>query len=194
MRNCIQSIVTPKYYVNPDEKTGYLVEKFIPDYMDKWKLYTGAVSAKYLEKIGNEIDLCLLDTVHYLPGELLDILMILPFMKKDGIIIIHDINFNNFKDKEKGIVCNYLFSVIKGEKLLPKTWKWLPCPNIGVLQINEENLKYIDDILFVLGVNWFYMPTEEDIEITKKLISKYCGEEKWNKIDKYINIIKKLLN
>ncbi len=172
-----------QYYSNPGKKAGYLVEKFIPDYMNKWKLYTGAVSAKYLEEIGGGIDLCLLDTVHYPPGELLDILMSLPFMKKDGIIIIHDINFNNFKDKEKGIACNYLFSVIKAEKLLPKTWKWLPYPNIGALQINEQTLKYIDDIFFALSINWVYMPTEEDIEYNKKLISKYYGEEKKDKLD-----------
>ena len=50
--------------------------------MNKWTLYTGGITSNFIEKIGGDIDFVFLDTVHYAPGEWLDILQILPFLKK----------------------------------------------------------------------------------------------------------------
>lgn len=178
-----------KYYQDPTKDTGYLVEKFVPELTKNWKLYTGGVSAKFIEKIGDDIDLCLLDTRHFMPGEVLDILMILPFMKKDGIIVLHDTNFNYYRDD--GIACNVLFSTIVGEKIQPKEYyPNVPLANIGAFQINEDTFKYIEDIFFALSLNWNYLPTPEDLEYSKKLFYKYYDEKDIKKIDKIYQINK----
>ena len=49
------------------------------------------MSCNFLEDIGKDIDLCFIDTTHCSPGEFLDYLQVLPFMKRNGIIVIHDI-------------------------------------------------------------------------------------------------------
>ncbi|MDR3223651.1 MAG: class I SAM-dependent methyltransferase [Methanobrevibacter sp.] len=197
------------YYVNNEYKTGYLIEKFLPHLKDKWKLYTGGITASFIENIANgkEIDLCVLDTVHHVPGELLDILMILPFMKKDGIIVLHDVMYNclNYKigiskkykcfNNKIGISNNVLFSVVKAEKILPNFSEYfvngVPYPNIGAFIINEETLNNVDDIFFSLSLNWAYIPEEKDIEIMRKLFMKYYNEENIKKFDIIYEFYKK---
>ncbi|MDR3291334.1 MAG: class I SAM-dependent methyltransferase [Methanobrevibacter sp.] len=186
------------YYRDENCKTGYLVEK-LPHLKNKWKLYTGGTTASFIEDIvirpgEGEIDLCLLDTVHSCPGELLDILMILPFMKKEGIVVLHDIQYNNCLIKN-GISNNVLFSVIKAEKILPEISEHyingVPYPNIGAFKINEETLKHVDDIFFALSLNWEYLPDKEDMGIMRKLFVKYYNKENVLKFDKCYEFYKK---
>ena len=77
-----------KYYRNNSKDTGFIVNENFSYLKDKWKLYTGGVSAKFIEEIGADIDLCLLDTVHSNPGEFLDFLMILPYLKKNLYLVL----------------------------------------------------------------------------------------------------------
>ena len=44
-----------------------------------------------MENIGKGIDMAFFDTVHFEPGEILDFLMVLPFLKEEAIVIFHDI-------------------------------------------------------------------------------------------------------
>lgn len=78
-------------YIDNNLKTGGFVEKATPDLynMNKWKLITGKYTPEVIEEIGGDIDLVFIDTVHFLAGEALDIPVIIPFMKKNGIIVIH---------------------------------------------------------------------------------------------------------
>ena len=59
--------------------------------MDKWNLKTGILACEFIETIGNEIDLVFIDTMHTTPGEMLDWLMALPFLKEEAIVVLHDI-------------------------------------------------------------------------------------------------------
>jgi len=49
--------------------------------MDKWTLYTGWITSQNIEIIGEDIDLVFIDTVHFTPGEMLEWIMVLPFLK-----------------------------------------------------------------------------------------------------------------
>lgn len=70
------------YYRDCTKKTGFIVDEQFHDLKSKWKLYTGGLAAKFMYEIGGEIDLCLLDTAHSNPGEFIDFLIILPYLKK----------------------------------------------------------------------------------------------------------------
>ena len=50
--------------------------------MRNWKLFKGNIATEYIEKIDNNIDFAMIDTAHFEPGEILDFLIILPFLKK----------------------------------------------------------------------------------------------------------------
>ena len=69
-------------YREQNKNSGYLVKEKFPEFMDKWTLFLGGLTAEYIETIGNGIDLVFIDTVHLTPGEMLDWLMVLPFLKE----------------------------------------------------------------------------------------------------------------
>ena len=61
-------------YGNEKFRTGYSVFKYFPELTKKWKLYTGEQSHKFLDKLNLKFDFLLLDTAHFSPGELINII------------------------------------------------------------------------------------------------------------------------
>ena len=45
-----------------------------------------------LDEIGGDIDFVILDTAHVLPGENLDFLVALPYLKENAVICMHDVS------------------------------------------------------------------------------------------------------
>jgi hypothetical protein len=125
--------------------------------------------------------------MHSVPRELLDILMFLPFMKKDGIIVLHDTSFQHLQNTSysNGV----LFSVIKANKLQPLTicCSDFPLPNIGAFQLREDMMDNIGDIFLSLNLIWHYLPNECDMESAFTLYNKYYDE-------KDINILRNIYN
>jgi predicted O-methyltransferase YrrM len=129
MLNAIKDIQSSKlysidyvdYYYRTFEKyhkTGYFVDNY-HGLKDKWKLYTGGLSLKFIQEIGSEIDFCLIDTMHVNPGEILDVLMVLPYLSENCVIVFHDVNSHTNKGRncsDWGITNNLLMSAIYGQK------------------------------------------------------------------------------
>ena len=83
--NAIDDFKNSKLYsidLNSAIFVGQCVNKFFPHFMRNWKLFKGNIATEYIEKIGNNIDIAMIDTAHFEPGEILDFLIILPFLKK----------------------------------------------------------------------------------------------------------------
>ena len=70
---------------------GRCVKNLFPNFLPKWTLYKGNIASKFMENIGNNIDMVLIDSAHFEPGEILDFIIVLPFLSEGAIIIIHDI-------------------------------------------------------------------------------------------------------
>ena len=86
-----------EYYRDKSQKTGYLIDDYLAQYPNpkvKHQKMTGDYAVNFIDSIGNEIDFLILDTVHSLPGEILDFLAIFPFLKSDAIVVLHDIMLN----------------------------------------------------------------------------------------------------
>ena len=77
--------------ISSEEGIGECVKKFFPHLIKKWTLFKGNIATEFIEKIGKNIDMVFIDTAHYEPGEILDFLIILPFLKEKAIVILHDI-------------------------------------------------------------------------------------------------------
>ena len=81
-----------RHYKNNSFEVGKFVKIKFPELLNKWKLYTGNTTASFIEDIGGNIDLAYIDTAHVMPGEVLNIIEILPFLKRNAIIVFDDIN------------------------------------------------------------------------------------------------------
>lgn len=173
-----------KFYRDKSKDSGFIVKEKFPHLLKNRKLYTGGVSAKFMDEVGGNIDLCLLDTMHSNPGEFLDFLMILPYLKKNAIIIIHDIFTANTN--------LILFSAIRGDKILFKDKNQIfKNYGIGAVVLDDNIMDFIFDYFFLLKLNWSYMPTEEDIEYIIKLFKKYYDNEMVEFFTKIVNYNKK---
>ena len=87
--------------INNSEYIGLCVNNYFSQFLNKWSLFKGNIAVKFLESIGNKIDMAFFDTSHFEPGEILDFLMVLPFLKEESIIVFHDIgNQINFSGEK----------------------------------------------------------------------------------------------
>ena len=139
-----------------------------------------------MDEIGGEIDLCLIDTMHINPGEFLDFLIVLPYLKKNAILILHDIalHYSNKFSATNGI----LFSCLKGKKLSFNEGLWNSFANIGAVILDENIKDNILDYLYLLTLPFEYLPTDNDILECQKLFSKNYVEEF---VDTFMNIMLK---
>ena len=139
-----------------------------------------------MDEIGGEIDLCLIDTMHINPGEFLDFLIVLPYLKKNAILILHDIalHYSNKFSATNGI----LFSCLKGKKLSFNEGLWNRFANIGAVILDENIKDNILDYLYLLTLPFEYLPTDNDILECQKLFSKNYVEEF---VDTFMNIMLK---
>ena len=158
---------------------GSCVKILVPNLLDKWNLYKGYTAAKFLPQIGGGIDMAFIDTSHYEPGEILDFLIILPFLSKGAIIVIHDIG-NQFKRRSKNSRREHapylIFNIIKGKKFLP-SGKGILAKNIGAIKLERNQEDYVHDYFRALGGQWEYLPKEEDIRMIKEIFKKYYDKD-----------------
>ena len=168
-------------YRENNKKTGFVVEEKFPELLDKWSLYTGGITSEFIETIGDGIDLVFIDTVHVTPGEMLDWLMVLPFLKNEAIVVFHDAFFLYYnKDVVKSKVHtsnNQLLCYIRGELILPHYGDSVFFRNIGALKLAPEQNKYYYQYFLALGIQWEYMPSENDLKLMRDFFMKYYGKK-----------------
>ena len=145
------------------------------------KFYLGKYLPQVIDEIGGDIDFVILDTVHFLPGEVLDFPVMLPYLKNGAIVVLHDVIFNQF-GKTLGYATTVLFSAIcSEEKFLNSmaTDKNLPFsyPNIGAFKIDKQTRKHIANVFLSLMVTWNYLPDEKQVEVYREFYKKYYPTE-----------------
>ncbi|MEI0495514.1 class I SAM-dependent methyltransferase [Brachyspira intermedia] len=160
------------YYVDKSKETGWAVKEKFPYLTNKWELYTGGIGAKFIEDVGGNIDICLLDTAHCNPGEFIDLLIVLPYMRKGGIIILHDTIFHLCVNNANSYTNGTIFSCLKGKKYILNEGILRNIGNIGAVVLDDDIMDRILDYFYLLTFNWNYMPTNEDISYLTKLFNK----------------------
>lgn len=178
-----------KYYNDNSKDTGFIVNDYLPELKNKWHLYTGGVSAKFIEDIGNNIDVCFLDTTHCNPGEILDFLTVLPYLKENAVVILHDTLLYGIEpyiyNFRLGCTTNgTLFSAIKGKKIHANEGYFGNFGNIGAIILDSDIKDRVFDYIYLLTLPWCsYVPTDLDIMYFQKLFSKNYDA----KINEYFN-------
>ena len=176
-----------RYYRDNSLETGFQVNDF-PHLKPFHKLFTGGLACEFMEEIGDGIDFVLLDTVHFLPGELLDYLMVLPYLNDNATIVLHDTNIHTIAGRtpkrEWEFSNNILLSAIHGKKFVMENFclqysgnTFPQMPNIGAVKINNNTKKCIFDVINLLSLGWRYTPTSDQLDrILKYVENKYDGD------------------
>lgn len=162
---------------NTGRNTGFLVEEILPEQLSKWELKTGGVPSNHFDVLPDEgIDLCFIDTAHTNPGEHLNILEVLPHMKKNGIIIYHDTAYHTVIDPLGETNCISM-NTLHGKRIKLSSESTEGLPNIGAIVLDGE----IEDMIYGLFTNlslpWAYCITEEDFLSLFKHFSQYYSKE-----------------
>ena len=187
-----------RFYKNVSLNTGYRVKKYFPNLANKWKLFTGKQPHKFLDKLKMKFDFLFLDTIHSAPGEIINLIEVLPFLNEKGIIVLHDINYHNlvinnllktkylFKKKiSKFHPSNiYLFTTLYGDKVIIKDKNYENL-NIGAIFLYQNQKKHFIDYFLLLLSPWQYMLKDEKIYELKDFIKKYYKDQI------YLNIFNK---
>ena len=164
--NCIKELGIRSYLISVDSqkiatyKTGQPIigsEIYeLKDYLDltAFELITGKFIPEVTECI-EIFDMVIVDTVHFVPGEILDILCLRNNIHKGTIIIFDDINIesrypNLYKENLNSVSSNpMILSCIKGKILLPNS----RFSEIGGILLDEDT---IDENRLLFNINIFH--------------------------------------
>ena len=143
---------------------------------ENYTLFLGKYLPEVIDLVGNDIDFVVLDTVHCSPGELLDLLIVLPYMKKGGTLCFHDIalDYNTEQEQSSYYINKLLFDVansnykylnIKGNLDNNRNMGF---PNIGAFSIEQSIFDSIHDLFSCFTFPWVYMPSNNELDIYEK--------------------------
>jgi predicted O-methyltransferase YrrM len=165
------------YYRDPSKKCGFLVKERFPSFLDQWTLNTGKLAAEYMDELGGEFDFVFIDTAHVLPGEILDFLMVLPYMKEKAFVVLHDISLATITSQAYAYATTLLYCSVNAPKWLPVNCEQ-DFPNIGAFRIdNGKDFPYIDDLFRILTIPWRYVPDSKDMDVCVALFSQHYRKD-----------------
>ena len=155
---------------DPNKTTGYRVNKYFPELTKNWKLYTGKQPHKFLIELNMKFDFLFLDSTHASPGEIINFIESLPFLKENAIVVIHDLLWHFFINSNMKFYpsCISLIPALYGDKAFPHNI-YGEISNIGAvfLYSNQKN-HFIDYFLLLLNF-WEYIPKDEQINFYKDI-------------------------
>lgn len=164
------------WYRDNQLRTGFRV-KALHGANIQHQLFTGNYLPEIIENLNMKFDLCILDTVHSLPGELLDFLAVMPFMNNNGIIVLHDIHLY-FKNSSHAYATKLIFDSCVGQKLMARDLSNLNVlPNIGAVIIGSDTQKYIKDCFRLFSMKWEYQLKDSEFKIYYDFFLKYYPKE-----------------
>jgi hypothetical protein len=201
--NAIQDLNNSHLYsidLNDNNSVGKCVKSLFPNFLSKWTLYKGNIAAKFMKDIGNDIDMVFIDSAHFEPGEILDFIMVLPFLSEEAIIVIHDIAnqitatiYNQAWVGKRNEWAPYIiFNSIRGKIYLPSGNNLLT-HNIGAKKLDINQKQYYHDYFRVLGGQWQYFPKEEYIQEMHKYFKKYYNSDCLNIFNEAVNFNRKFV-
>lgn len=173
--NLISVDVSENYYQDIAKKTGFLAEECerVLDCKGKHVLYTGKYLPELLETIGGGIDFLILDTVHCLPGELLDFLAVYPLLNREAIVVLHDIILNHCKGGNKDcFATNLLLGAVVADKYFDIDNNGF-LSNIGAFMVTADTGRYIENIFQSLLMTWNYCPDDQSLHLYRECYKQY---------------------
>ena len=169
-------------------KSGFLAElyKKTLNISINHTFHLGKILPECIEDIGGDIDFVIMDTVHVLPGEVLDFPVLLPYLSKNATIILHDVGMHFSKRVENHIKFSYstlaLFDSVVAEKNYPISEirsfynDDSIFPNIACFKINPDTAKYVSSLFYSMLLPWLYYPYEQ-IDVYMSFYEQHYSSE-----------------
>ena len=201
--NAIQDLNDSHLYsIDLDKRDfiGKCVNKLFPNFLSKWTLYKGNIAAEFMEKIGKDINMVFIDSAHLEPGEILDFIMVLPFLSEEAVIVMHDIanqitatkRFKGWLGKRNEWAPYIIFNSMRGEIYLP-SGKNLLTHDIGAKKLYINQKIYFHDYFRVLGGQWQYFPKEQFINKIRNFIKRYYDNDCLNIYNEAVDFNRKFV-
>ncbi len=149
--------VATKHWDYPKEDIGFLAKLAHENISGTHKFHLGNILPQVIDEIGGNIDFVILDTLHYLPGEVLDFLTVLPYLTDDAVVVLHDVSLHQ-SQHDDAYATGVLFSAVSADKFLnlkadDQIFRY---PNIAAFQINEQTAACVDNVFLSLILPWTY--------------------------------------
>lgn len=190
---CYSLDLRAKFNKDSSKSTGFLSSQYKekkPLLKGIHEIITGKFAVESADLIGNKVDLLIIDTVHTLPGEILDFLAFYPMMSEDGMIILHDISLNhngNYNNK-RSYATKILFDVIEADKYLNfDSSEHYLIPNIAAFRLNGKTRESIIKVISSLSLTWEYLPNTYELNIYHKFYENHYDEYELDFYNKVIN-------
>lgn len=167
------------WYRNNAYETGFVVKKYMKIASNiQHKFILGKPIPYVIEEIGNDIDFLILDTVHSLPGEVLDFLICMPYLNDHAVVILHDIVLNHIGELHQ-MACNSLFSTVRAEKwyMEEQDLHLYGMSNIAAFEVSNKTKENIKDIFMSLSMKWNYLIPEDWLQEYNRILEKNYDKE-----------------
>lgn len=185
------------YYRDTARQTGFAAEnvknRIKPDIHHTFLL--GDVLPEYLDKIGKDIDFVILDTMHILPGEMLDFLAVLPYLHAGACVVLHDIAASHLWGDSQTFATQLLLDTVTADKIIIKdTDREYRYPNIGAFCISPDTKKYVQDCFHALSLTWSYMPEDDHLLKYRSCYERHYDSDCLELFDMIVGMQKRVTN
>lgn len=171
--------VAEKLYYDPLKDVGFVLKKMGKNGneggCDNHRLLLGKFLPERLDEIGDGIDFLILDTVHVLPGEILDFIAAFPYLAHDAVVVLHDTCLHyapNMNGNE--VATSVLLQSVVADKFLNIQDRY---PNIAAFQINQDSYTYFTDMFSALILPWAYLPEDRELALYEAAIQKHYNAQ-----------------
>ena len=164
-------------YRKQEKVTGYQLNEVREELgnFSNHKFLLGCILPEVIDQIGKDIDFVVLDTVHSLPGELLDFLCILPYLKDGAVVVLHDVTLNLHDISRKS---SYATKVVLDAAVGKKYFNYIgEIFNIGAIEINQDTRSNAANLFSALSVTWANLPAQSDMDWYRKVYTKHYNKE-----------------
>lgn len=164
-------------YRKPGKTTGYQLNEVKEELgnLSNHKFLLGHILPEVIDEIGRGIDFVVLDTVHSLPGELLDILCILPYLNDGAVVVLHDVALNLHDMSRKGYYATKIvLDAAAGKKYYNYNDEMF---NIAAVEIRQDTRMNAANLFSALSITWANFPAESDMTCYRNIYKKYYDEE-----------------
>lgn len=178
-------------YRKEGKSSGYQLEE-VKDLLSNYRNHTfllGKTLPHVIDQIGGNIDFVILDTIHSLPGELLDFLCILPYLENGAIVVLHDTILNLGGVDKTVYATKIVLDVATGEKYFDYKNSTV---NIGAIRIGEDTRENAANIFSANSISWTYMPSRSEISAYRDIYMRYYDDECLKLFDMFVERQSKL--
>lgn len=174
--------LSESFYLDETKNTGYVVdimaERGGPDMQtqleEKHHLLLGRLLPERLDDIGDKIDFLILDTMHTMPGEILDFIAAFPYLSHDAVVVLHDTRYHYIWREQVGIATSVLLQSVTADKFLNNQEDY---PNIAAFQLNMDTAEYMLDIFCALMIRWAYLPLNDHLRAYEAIIARHYDSQ-----------------